>query len=242
MSRRSMIVRALLASASLATMLLAASTAHADPVVNFNVKAAANTGSIGYNGGSASVLGKNIQLSSLGASGTPLNSGLPIALSGGLLNFTTGSFSGIQDSALVFAPGGSIKITGGVSSLGIGSGTTLVQGTIGSVQVGWGTIVIQTFVSSLNGVVGAFFGLPTGGIGSNGLGSTPYVGSINLSFKATTNGLTGFSVKPIGGRVAVTTTATPTPEPTTLSLACAGVLIAGAYGWRKSNRIRQPAA
>lgn len=242
MLRRPLILRSLVASATLATLIVAASGAKADPVVDFHVKVPGNTGSVTYAGGAAPLVGNNIQLDFLYGSGTPQNdgdvTGQTLSLSGGLLNFTTGNLTSSQSSTLDFAPGGTINITGGISDLGIGSGTTLLQGTIESAQIVPGRIIIQTFINSLNGVVGSFFGLPIGTVGPNGLGSFPYLGALNLSFNVgstdPTKAAGNFVGKPLSGDV----TTTPTPEPGTLALACVGVLLASGYGWRKSSRGR----
>lgn len=79
-------------------------------------------GTVSWDGGSSPLVGTNLPVAFVVGIGTPLNSGIPLAITGGILDFTSGSYSGAGWS---WGPGGSLDITG---CIGLTCGTLLTDG------------------------------------------------------------------------------------------------------------------
>jgi hypothetical protein len=218
-----------------------AASAYALPVLDFNIDPPHAGGeSISYDGIGGPLVGINITVDDITGINTPLNSGVDVAIFGGVLTFTTGNYSG---GGWDFGGGGFITITGGVdlnhngvydAGTDIAPGTVLMSGSWTSAQV---VAVGDTF--KITG--GSFydfklaelvyhFGLPDG--------TLPYTGNINLSFSAPppSPGASppyGFtSTEVYSGDV----TNSPTPEPGTLMLMGTGLAGIAGYARLKFKR------
>jgi hypothetical protein len=104
-------------------------------LLDFALNYGAAGGSIGFEGSLNPLVGTNIVVSNVQDLDNP---GLaPLVITGGLLNFSTGPFSGNIADIWQFGGGSqsSLQITGAVDSLGIPAGTTLLPGTFQTVFV-----------------------------------------------------------------------------------------------------------
>src|SRR5712664_1173120 len=100
---------------------LAAQPAQADTIIDFMGGAG---GTFSYAGGAAALIGAGLNIATVQGINTPLNAGPPIGIAGGVLNFATGMFTGMDASGNYnFAGGGNISITGAGPG---GSGPALV--------------------------------------------------------------------------------------------------------------------
>lgn len=110
-------------------------TAFADSL-DFNIAGPA-TGTISYNGSGGPLVGSGISVNTVTGVTTSANTGIALALTGGTLGWTTGSLTGTTATSWSFGGGGvsSLTLTGGISSLGIASGTTLLSGFWGTASV-----------------------------------------------------------------------------------------------------------
>ena len=106
----------------------------ADTVLDFDVPALDNPGTISYAGGASPLVGLGIAIDRIDAISTPLHTGETLGCVGCTLSFTTGSFIASGPDTWRFAGGGSITITGSIPSLGI-SDATLLTGTFDSARV-----------------------------------------------------------------------------------------------------------
>jgi hypothetical protein len=188
-------IRSAIFSLALALALTLGSKAHATGILDFGV-VAPTTGTISFAGGTAPLVGTNIQVDEVvGDFGTPLNDGVVRNCIGCVLNFTTGAATA---GTWNFGPGGSITIVGGVdlNNNGILDGgdvpanTTLLSGTLNGAMI----IVVSNqlriagaaFVDVKDADLAAFYGLP-GGPG------VPYAGGFNLGFLSTVASPNAFS-------------------------------------------------
>jgi hypothetical protein len=166
-------VRKTIFALALLALIAMVPTVRAQPIVDFGVPAT-STGTISYGGGSNPLVGTNITVDVVAGKNTALNNLVGLAISNGLLNFTTGPATGTW----MFSPGGNISITGGVSSLSLPAGTTLLSGTLVSATVtpvqGSNTLLVAlgAFVNSINSAILNFYGIS----------GNPQVGNFNLSF------------------------------------------------------------
>ncbi|TPW10909.1 MAG: hypothetical protein FD130_2101 [Halothiobacillaceae bacterium] len=155
-------------------------------------------GSIGYNGGSAPLIGTNIEIDSIVAQSTPLHDSIASACVSCAMQFTSGSFS-TYNAALQtwsFNGGGAISVVGGVdfsdvAYTDIALGSTLLSGTFGSASVTKlptglfdFRIAAGSFTDNKHPELLAYYGLPL---------NVPYEGGFNLSFSATPLTNNGFA-------------------------------------------------
>ncbi len=160
--------------------------AMADYTLDFNM-AAPTSGTITYAGGANPLVGSGINVDTVIAlNGTPKNGGVTQECLNCVLDFSTGSFVGYSGMTWLFAPGGTITLTGTLDvnnnhivDAGDITGTFLT-GTFGdSPQVlgfsGGFSIAAATFTDTVNSDLAAYFGLPTEA-------GRLYAGGLNLSF------------------------------------------------------------
>jgi hypothetical protein len=162
-------------------VFLAAGSAMAIPTLDFGINAP-TSGSFSYAGGSAALLGTDIEVDTVVGLGTSLNNGGILALSGGLLNFTTGASTG--DWSWGGGSNSTITITGGIPDLCIADGTTLLTGTFGtaSVYTLGGTFYLSgaAFQDFKLDTLLAYYGMPSTYPDGSPI---PYQGNFNISFE-----------------------------------------------------------
>jgi len=189
---------------------LAAQPAQADTIIDFSGAAG---GSVNYAGGAGPLIGTGLSILNVQGLGTPNNAGTLFGITGGVLNFTTGSFANFDGTNWNFNGGGNITISGMGPG---GSGPTLVLGSFLGAQVsplGLIKIFLSSGPDTKDPRLLAFFGLSP---------STPFEfsGTIFLSNFTGVNGSSftsgGFSVD-IANTVLV-------PEPAALGLLGAGLI------------------
>jgi hypothetical protein len=118
-----------------ALLLVGAQTALANSFIDFQVLAGAG-GTISWAGDSNPLAGISIDVADVkGEGGTPKNDKAKLAISGGLLNFTTGSYLTSDTDSWKFTAGGTFVVTGGISAIGIADGSVLLAGTFTSAKV-----------------------------------------------------------------------------------------------------------
>jgi PEP-CTERM motif len=213
--------------------LLGAPSAWAQPTLDFD--APGGSGSIAYAGSSGDVVGTGIGITSVTGESTPLNNLVNLAISGGSVNFSSGAFisESTQSGQTIwnFSGGGTVTLTGGMSTPSLASGTTLLSGTIASVTVietstGY-SVSIAAFYNTVNTALSGHYGVsdPTWG------------GTMNIGFMASPNGSGGFTTSNGGfvGSGDVTTTAAP--EPSSLAIAGIGALSLIGYGLRRRKAL-----
>jgi len=170
-------------------VLLAPSFSTASTVggIDFLIYEDQTTGSISYNS-SGNLVGTNIIIDQVLGKQTPSNSGISYDISGGSFSFTTGSLLSYNKTGNVeewiFGSGGSITITGGIASLGISDGSTLLSnGSFDYVEVTRYdnnyfeiTLVFSTFEgASVISKLASEYGYTT---------TDGYYGGLNLTFNA----------------------------------------------------------
>lgn len=91
---------------------------------------------ISFDGGYSNPLeGENINVLGVIGVNTTSHSGVFLAITNGRLNFTTGNLTGFSSNEWDFGASDDFTITGGIASLGIADGTTLVSGSFNSAKV-----------------------------------------------------------------------------------------------------------
>lgn len=174
----------IVAAAAFVVGLSLASSVQAGPVLqptlDFGI-VAPSPGSISYAGGANPLVGTNIEVDNVVGLNTPLNNNVLAPCVGCALNFTTGNFAGSTSTTWTFGPGGSISIVGGIPTMGIPAGTTLLSGTFtdNPVVTALGPtfrIAGAVFVDRKHPRLVEFYGLPSG---------VEYSGAFNISFEAT---------------------------------------------------------
>jgi hypothetical protein len=197
---------------------LVGTAAFADSL-DFNVAGPAS-GSISYNGTGGPLVGTGISVNTVTGVSTAANSGTPFTISGGTLGWTTGGLSGTTATSWSFGGGAgtSLTLTGGIASLGIASGSTLLSGY-------WGTATVTslgnsfdiagaTFFDFVNPTLAAYFGEPS---------ASAWNGNFNISFLSSAAPPSGFTSSQVFSGDLVTSV--PVPEP-----ASAALLILGLFG------------
>jgi hypothetical protein len=231
---------------ALLAMIAGGSFCRASPSLDFGIQAGSpQAGTVSYDGSGGPLKGLGIDVFTVsGLGGTPLNNGVTRNLYGAggidtaVMDFMTGNLTGTDSNHWFFGAGGSITIVGGVDLDNNGSisgsdiplGTTLLSGAFSNAQVvhtGVGIEVdISVVVNTVDASLASFYGLPGGP-------TTPYQGTLNLSFMVPSNVAPpgGFTSSAIGSGDLITT---PVPAPTNLVLLCSGAVCAiGGCAWRR---------
>lgn len=201
-------------------------TAHAAQGLDFGVGLG---GSVSYSGAVGDTMsGTGLPVPTVTGVNTPLLNGVASLITGGSLSFTTGaetSFTGGSGAGTVFfGSGGTASITGGIPSLAIAGGTTLLTGTFQSafvIETGAGVnIQVAFLINQVNGALAAAYGLPGGIPGIN------YAGSFSMNINVSSSGLgattMGFNGSGVSGDLTVTV-----PAPAGLVLAFSGLPVLG---------------
>ena len=209
-------------------LLIPWSFALAGPILDFNMNASHPAGAqISFAGGTNPLIGVSIGVDTVLGLATPDNSGSELDITNGVLAFTTGNFSGSTATSWMFAGGGTITLTGTISSIGINDPAQLIHGTFTSASVipGVGTdfkVAITSFIDDKNETLAGYYGLD---------GMPGWVGNFNLSFTATAIPPGSFtSASVLSGDIYNT----PVPEPGTLILVGIGLL--GTVGFARFYR------
>lgn len=198
------------------------------PYLSFTLNAQPGLGRIAFDGGASPLVGNGLGVLAFQGVATTRNGDELTLIEDGSLSFTTGAFQGNARDGREwdFAAGGAITITGGISRLGIPTGSTLMTGSFNDQVlvngVGDGGLMVQAgaFFNAVNPVLAAHLGLPTDG--------TPYHGGIATLFAA--DGLSPGAFSSEGYTSGQVTTA-PVPEPgATLVFLVAFV---GGLGWMR---------
>jgi hypothetical protein len=187
-------------------------------------------GTTSYAGGAAPLVGSNLTISSVTGVMTAAHQGQALTISGGLFNFTTGSFASSTSTTWVFSAGGSFSITGTIpaqSGFGGTSGTllsgTLVSATV--IDLGMGNFKADVGVASdpINSALAAYYGEP----------ASPTVTGFTVLFQASGSSPSAFTSSAIASTdVGVT----PVPEPGTIVLALTGLPLLGIGKWLRRRR------
>ena len=199
---------------------------------------APTSGTVSYAGGSAALIGSGIQVDNV----VLLSNSSTLYLSGGLLDFNTGSGSytgsGTSWAWTGSGTGNSITLTGSAytacttfvgTTCTVFGGSLIASGTLLSGSFGTASItnVSSTFKIAASGFsdvkntdLASYFGLPGG--------STLYIGNFNLSFNTAATSCCGAFTS--SGLLSGDLTNVPTPEPAAIvflgtSLLCAGGLL-----------------
>ncbi len=172
--------------------------ARAGSTLDFTVPASNPGASISYAGGATDLVGTDITITQVQGLNTPMNNLVTEAITSGSLNFTSGAFTGnVGTNEWDFGAGaaGGITITGGISSLGIADGSTLLSGTIESakafVAAGTFKVGISAFFANVNDTLASSYGLS---------GGATWSGNFNITFNADGLAPDSFSSTPRFGR------------------------------------------
>ena len=193
--------------------------ANAIGILDFGIESP-TAGSIAYLVNGGPLVGTNIEVDNVGGIGTAFHDGgVPLVITGGLLNFTTGNLTDTTVDRWNFGGGtsSSIVLTGGIPALGIADGTILFQGSFGAATViTFGEtfgIAGSSFTDSKNLTLADYFGFD--------LTLPGWAGNFNISFNA--DGLpplTFSSDTVLSGDIPNT----PVPEPASLLLLGSGLI------------------
>lgn len=201
-------LRALMVLSLVLLMLAAQAASVPAAVLDFNMDATHPwNASISYGGSASPLVGSNISVDSVLGKNTPLNSGVALGITNGILNFSTGAYLSTIDvqtgpvgiKSWLFAGGGPITITGSIPGAGInGQNTILLSGTITNTTVTETTmngqsvfeVAVASFVDTKNEELAKYFGLQGGPDAS-------WQGYFNLSFYTSLRPPTSFSTNSI---------------------------------------------
>jgi hypothetical protein len=194
-----------------------AMSAQASFTLDFNIISPSN-GTGTFAGGANPFIGTDIAVLNVVGLDTPLNAGVTIPITNGLLNFATGNFIGVSGPEFEFGTGGSFTITG--------SGVTLLQGSFIKNAAGEGPelepgapgpLFSADYVDVKNSRLAAFFGVPVN-----------ETGSINLRFNGALD-VDGFKLTSLSGDC------TNVPVPPTALLLGSGLLGLVGLRFRKNQ-------
>jgi hypothetical protein len=206
---------------ALLSLFLFVAPVQAIGILDFNMDANHPAGaSISYAGGATPLIGVNISVDSVLGIGTPVNSGVTVPFVG-ILNFTSGNYTGGGATQWNFSGGGSISVDIPSIPQNILSGTF----TTARVEINPGgfRVVIGGFDDFKWDEITDFYGLPGG----------PYDGSINLSFLTTGTPPNAFTSSQVLSGDIINTPG-KVPEPISLILLGSGLAGAGLVRrWRK---------
>jgi hypothetical protein len=205
--------------------------ANATAQIDFAVVAPA-LGSISYAGGASPLVGTNVTIREVtGINGTPDNNNVTLQITGGLLNFRTGLYTGGGAAQWDFGGGADsfITVTGGIAALGIPNDSVLLTGAFGSASVlpfGGESFKIagSSFSDQKNPTLANYYGLLAPFI-------TGWNGNFNISFNAVGLPPNPFSSESMGSGDLINT---PVPEPGTLLLLGSGLV--GAFVFTRKRR------
>ncbi len=150
-------------------LCLSPAVVEAVPILDFDI-AAPTAGSISYAGGSNPLVGSGISVDTVVGLGTLLNSGVVTPLTGAVLNFATGGFTGFDPAHWNFGGGGTISLTAGNLTLFSGSFKEVLVTYLG----GAFKIAGASFTDTKDPDLLSIYGLPNIG----------YNGNFNISFEA----------------------------------------------------------
>jgi hypothetical protein len=222
----------ILAVLFMAALISSPGAARASLYLDYQLAGNQSSGSAYYNPAADSALhGTNISVVSLYGNETPLNSGVSQGIQSGLLSFTTGGLSGTSTigntTVWNFGTPGSLTLTGGISALGIASGSNLLTGAFTSAtatQINYGyfkfDLVFTSFGGTSNQTINNYFGvLP--GTNPDTMTMTFYANAINGGGFRSTNIVSGN----------ITDNPTPAPIPAVAWLLGTGLM--GLAGLRR---------
>jgi hypothetical protein len=187
-------------------------------IIDFNM-AGPTPGMITWAGGTNPLQGIEIQVDNVYGSGTALNNGVVVPITGGLLNFTTGNLISYDGSVYTFGGGGSIVVSGtadfggGAQAYAALMNGTFTSATVEAIASSVFKVVLGGFTDTKDPNLLAFYGMPT---------NLPYIGAINLQFYLVDNvGAPGFHSDPVlSGDI----TNTAVPEPGSMLLLGSGLI------------------
>lgn len=224
-------MKRMIAILALVALVGMTSTVQAQPLVDFTVPASNPGASISYAGGANPLVGSNIRITEVTGLGTPLNDLVSQAVTSGVLNLTSGNFTGSSGSGnwqFGVGPVNGITITGAVPGAGIGSSTTLLQGTIlsASVTAGAGNfkVAVDAFINTIDPTLASYYGVLVNA-----------AGSFNIGFQAPGTAPGAFSsTRVTSGDVL----STAVPAPGFLVLLCSGGAASlFGYAWRRAKAV-----
>lgn len=211
-------------------------SAQAEPTIDFGI-IAPTPGSIAYGGtgvvGDAPMIGTNIQVDNVVGTDTPFNSGGSLPLGNGVLNFTTGTFSG-GTSQWNFASGGTITLDGTLDFDGAGPNlpitATWLTGTLS-------TATVVPFGGGLNLTFSAFTDLKDPRLIAYFFGPifdplTQFSGLFHIDFNASGIAPGSFTSTQLGSGDVLN----QVPIPPTALLLGSGLLGLVGLGWRRRKQ------
>lgn len=202
---------------------------------------APSPGTISFAGGSAPLVGTNIEVDEVVGLDTPANNHTVAFLTNAVMNFETGNLTSTGPNNWMFGNGGFFNITGGVDfpdmTPDIPDGTTLLSGTFEVVQVfklgPFFTVGIAAFADRKHEDLVEFYDMPKG----------DYLGNMNLSFSTFGNPPTGDaeadpfeSVAIFSGDILNTPPVVPTPTAVWMGLSCLALPVVAAIRRRRLMR------
>lgn len=212
------------------SLLVGVSSAHAQLSMDYALGTSGSP-SISYDPSVGYVTGSNIAVTTITGNETTQNSGNPLSISGGALNFQTGMYTTTSGNTLNFGSGGNLSVIGGITPLNIGAGSTLLSGTFSSAEVSQYQVGILRFdflgatLSTTDlPLIYSYFGITATSGSVAGLDLTFFAsGTIDGGF--TSNGINSGSI---------TDVPTPTPIPAAAWLLGSGLM--GLVGLRRKGK------